>query len=121
MKAKDAAVTVTSVQKDPDDSYDVYGTKAGAQVAYDVSADLNTFTARTGGPRRARTAPAGTGGGAGGGRPVTGDEAEAGPPTRSRPRTPPSRSRAFGGTLTARTTCSARRPARPMDVRGART
>jgi hypothetical protein len=50
MKQKDASVTVTSVQKDPDNSYDVYGTKAGAQVAYDVSADLSTFTARTGGP-----------------------------------------------------------------------
>ena len=72
MKAKDSAVTVTSVQKDPDGSYDVYGTKAGAQVAYDVSADLSTFTARTGGP----------GGGGRGGHggaadtPVTGDEAK---------------------------------------------
>src|SRR3982751_5465683 len=32
VKAKDAAVTVTSVQKDPDGSYDVSGTKAGAKV-----------------------------------------------------------------------------------------
>jgi hypothetical protein len=69
MKAKDSAVTVTSVQKDPDGSYDVDGTKAGAQVAYDVSADLNTFTARTGGGGR---------GGHGGSAdtPVTGDEAK---------------------------------------------
>jgi CO/xanthine dehydrogenase Mo-binding subunit len=52
MKAKDSGVTVTSVRKDPDGSYDVYGTKAGAQVAYDVSADLSTFTARTGGGGR---------------------------------------------------------------------
>jgi hypothetical protein len=72
MKAKDAAVTVTNVQKDPDGSYDVYGTKAGARVAYDVSADLTTFTARTGGP----------GGGGRGGHggsadtPVTRDEAK---------------------------------------------
>ena len=29
VKAKDSAVTVTSVQKDPDGSYDVFGTKAG--------------------------------------------------------------------------------------------
>jgi hypothetical protein len=71
MKAKDSAVTVGSVQKDPDGSYDVYGTKAGAKVAYDVSADLETFTARTGGP----------GGGGRGGHggspdtPVTGSEA----------------------------------------------
>jgi hypothetical protein len=49
MKAKDAAVTVTSVQKDPDGSYDVSGTKAGAKVVYDVSADLQTFTQRTAG------------------------------------------------------------------------
>jgi hypothetical protein len=44
MKAKDSAVTVTSVRKDPDGSYDVLGTKAGAEVFYDVSADLKTFT-----------------------------------------------------------------------------
>jgi hypothetical protein len=64
MKTKDSAVTVTSVQKDADGSYDVYGTKAGAQVAYDVSADLTTFTARTGGPggdrRGGHGGPAGT-------------------------------------------------------------
>jgi hypothetical protein len=44
MKAKDSAVTVTTVRKDPDGSYDVLGTKSGANVFYDVSADLSTFT-----------------------------------------------------------------------------
>ena len=65
--AKDAAVTVTSVRKDPDGSYDVFGTKAGAQVRFDVSADLKTITEGTGG----------RGGGRGGSNdtPVTGDEA----------------------------------------------
>ncbi|KQU65439.1 hypothetical protein [Phycicoccus sp. Root101] len=50
VKATDSAVTVTSVQKDEDGSYDVFGTKAGAQVMFDVSKDLKTITARTGGP-----------------------------------------------------------------------
>lgn len=44
MKAKDAAVAVTGVRKDPDGSYDVLGTKDGAEIMYDVSADLTTFT-----------------------------------------------------------------------------
>ncbi|WP_250009874.1 hypothetical protein [Actinoplanes sp. M2I2] len=68
MKAKDSAVTVTSVRKDPDGSYDVLGTKAGARVMYDVSADLATFNQSTG---------RGGGKGHGGGSndtPVTGDE-----------------------------------------------
>ena len=70
--AKDSAVTVSDVQKDPDGSYDVNGTKAGAEVHFDVSADLATITERTGGR--------GGLGGHGGGRgsddtPVTGDEA----------------------------------------------
>jgi hypothetical protein len=47
MKAKDSTVTVTSVRKDPDGSYDVLGTKAGANVMYDVSADLKTFAQNT--------------------------------------------------------------------------
>ncbi|GAA2697796.1 hypothetical protein Apa02nite_055450 [Actinoplanes palleronii] len=47
VKAKDATITVTRVGKDPDGSYDVFGTKAGATVMYDVSADLTTFTQRT--------------------------------------------------------------------------
>jgi hypothetical protein len=50
VKAKDATVTVTSVRKDPDGSYDVFGTKAGAQVMLEVSKDLKTIATRTGGP-----------------------------------------------------------------------
>ena len=45
--AKDSAVTVTSVRKDPDGSYDVLGTKAGSNVMFDVSADLATITQNT--------------------------------------------------------------------------
>ena len=80
--AKDSAVTVTSARKDPDGSYDVFGTKAGAQAAFDVSADLKTVTADAGrGPGGAGHGP--RGGGPGGGGPggvskdtqVTGDEA----------------------------------------------
>lgn len=48
--AKDKAVTVTSVEADPDGSYDVHGTKAGAQVMVEVSKDLKTIEVRTGGP-----------------------------------------------------------------------
>lgn len=48
--AKDSAVTVTSVQKDADGSYDVFGTKSGSNVMLDVSKDLATITTRTGGP-----------------------------------------------------------------------
>ena len=72
VKAKDSAVTVTSVVKDPDGSYDVLGTKAGAQVRLEASADLKTVGAATpGGPGR------GGPGGPGGGHahtPVTGTE-----------------------------------------------
>jgi hypothetical protein len=46
-----AAVTVTSVRKDPDGSYDVLGTKAGTQLMYDVSGDLTTFTQHAPGTR----------------------------------------------------------------------
>ena len=38
--AKDSAVTDTSVRKDQDGSYHMVGTKAGAKVTFDVSADL---------------------------------------------------------------------------------
>ena len=48
--AKDSTVTVESVRKDPDGSYDVLGTKAGAKVMFDVSADLATITENAGGP-----------------------------------------------------------------------
>ncbi|MEL4357717.1 MULTISPECIES: hypothetical protein [unclassified Luteococcus] len=51
VKAKDAAVTVESVQKDPDGSYDVRGTKAGSEVMVEVSKDLKTIEVRTDGPR----------------------------------------------------------------------
>lgn len=50
VKAKDSGVTVTSVEKDPDGSYDVHGTKAGAPVMVEVSKDLKTIDVRTGGP-----------------------------------------------------------------------
>ena len=49
VKAKDSAVTVTSVRMDPDGSYDVFGTKAGANVMLEVSKDLKTITTNTGG------------------------------------------------------------------------
>lgn len=42
--AKDSTVTVTSVRKDADGSYDVLGSKNGTAVFYDVSADLGTVT-----------------------------------------------------------------------------
>jgi hypothetical protein len=45
--AKDSAVTVTVVRKDPDGSYDVVGTMAGATVTFDVSADLASITQNT--------------------------------------------------------------------------
>ncbi|GAA4259387.1 hypothetical protein [Dactylosporangium darangshiense] len=48
MKAKDSAVTVTTVRKDADGSYDVLGTKDGAKVFYEASADLKTITPSTG-------------------------------------------------------------------------
>jgi hypothetical protein len=49
VKAKDSAVTVSSVRRDPDGSYDVFGTKAGANVMLEVSKDLKTITTHTGG------------------------------------------------------------------------
>jgi hypothetical protein len=49
VKAKDSSVTVTSVRKDPDGSYDVLGTKSGSPVMYDVSADLKTISEGRGG------------------------------------------------------------------------
>ena len=48
IKAKDSAVTVTQVMKDEDGSYDAFGTKAGAPVRVQVSADLKTITVETG-------------------------------------------------------------------------
>lgn len=50
IRAKDTEVTVQSVQKDPDGSYDVMGTKNGSPVRLEVSKDLKTIETRTGGP-----------------------------------------------------------------------
>lgn len=49
VKAKDATITVSSVRKDADGSYDVLGTKAGSPVMVEVSKDLKTITVKTGG------------------------------------------------------------------------
>ncbi len=70
--AYDSTITVSSVEKDPDGSYDVHGTKDGANTRLDVSADLATITAGGG------KGGAGGRGGMGGSQdtPVTGDEAD---------------------------------------------
>ena len=60
--AKDSAVTVEKVQKDADGSYDVLGTKAGAKVMFDVSADLATVTENAGGPGAGGPGAGGPGG-----------------------------------------------------------
>jgi hypothetical protein len=52
VKAKDASIAVSRVTKDPDGSYDVFGTSNGNQIKYDVSADLSTVTIGSGGPSR---------------------------------------------------------------------
>lgn len=44
VKAEDSSVTVSRVQKDPDGSYDVFGTKSGAPVMFEVSSDLKTVS-----------------------------------------------------------------------------
>ena len=62
VKAKDSAVTVSSVRKDPDGSYDVFGTRSGAQVMFEVSADLNTISQNTGGPGAGGSPHSGPGG-----------------------------------------------------------
>ncbi|HKG50451.1 MAG TPA: hypothetical protein VKB14_08425 [Actinomycetales bacterium] len=74
VKAKDSAVSVTGVRKDPDGSYDVLGTKSGTQVFYDVSKDLKTITERTGGPGGGH-GRGGHGRGGSADTPVTGSEA----------------------------------------------
>ena len=48
VQAKDPAFTVGVVHKDPDGSYDVFGTKSGTPDGYQVSADLQTITESTG-------------------------------------------------------------------------
>ena len=57
VKAKDSSVTVTSVRKDPDGSYDVFGTKSGNQVMFEVSKDLKTITQNTFGGGHGDEAP----------------------------------------------------------------
>jgi hypothetical protein len=57
VKAKDSSVTVTSVRKDPDGSYDVFGTKSGSQVMFEVSKDLKTITQNTFGGSHGDEAP----------------------------------------------------------------
>jgi hypothetical protein len=74
VRAKDSAVTVTSVRKDADGSYDVFGTKAGAQVMAEVSKDLKTVTVHTGGPGGGRGHGGGMGDPGGDHTPVTGSE-----------------------------------------------
>ena len=68
--AKDSAITVTSVVKDDDGSYDAFGTKDGSPVMVQVSADLKTVEVGQGG-----RGPGGMGGGMGGHdhTPVTGE------------------------------------------------
>lgn len=51
IKAKDATITITTVEKDPDGSFDARGTKAGQPVMVDVSKDLKTIEVRQGGDR----------------------------------------------------------------------
>ena len=48
VRAKDSAVTVAEVRKDPDGSYDVFGTKSGSPVMLEVSKDLKTITTGAG-------------------------------------------------------------------------
>lgn len=78
IKAKDSAVTVTTVQKDPDGSYDVLGTKAGQNVRFEASADLTTISqGMAGGMGRGGHGGKGMGGGMGGqDTTVTGAEAD---------------------------------------------
>jgi hypothetical protein len=52
VKAKDSTITVETVRKDPDGSYDVMGTKDGNRVMVEVTKDLGTIEVRTGGPGR---------------------------------------------------------------------
>ena len=57
VKAKDSAITIQRVQKDPDGSYDVIGTKDNNPVMLEVSKDLKTIQPRTGGPGGGQPAP----------------------------------------------------------------
>ena len=55
--AQDPSITVESVQKDEDGSYDVHGTKDGAKVMVEVSADLATVEVRTAPPHQGGQPP----------------------------------------------------------------
>ncbi len=70
--AQDSTISVESVEKDPDGSYDVHGTKDGNPVMVQVSADLTSIEVGPG-----PGGPGGPGGGPGGHQhtAVTGDEA----------------------------------------------
>jgi hypothetical protein len=76
VKAKDSAVSVTSVRKDPDGSYDVLGTKSGTQVMYEVSKDLKTITQNT---FAGQGRPGGRGHGAPGSNPESGSSSQTAP------------------------------------------
>jgi hypothetical protein len=75
VKAKDSAITVQHVRRDPDGSYDVLGTLAGKPVMLEVSKDLATVTEHTGGP--------------GGPMPGGPRPGKAGPPPAAQPPAPP--------------------------------
>jgi len=62
-------VTVESVRKDPDGSYDVLGTKDGQKVMFDVSADLATVSQAQGG-QGGKQGHGPRGGGSGGAAPT---------------------------------------------------
>ncbi|MCV2394289.1 hypothetical protein OEB99_08210 [Actinotalea sp. M2MS4P-6] len=71
VQAQDADAQITEVRQDPDGSYDAIGTSGSEPVFYDVSADLATVTARTGGGGHGDGGP-----GASQDTAVTGDEAD---------------------------------------------
>lgn len=50
VKAEDDTITVTSVEADPDGSYDVHGTKDGQPTMVNVSKDLSTVEVGPGAP-----------------------------------------------------------------------
>jgi hypothetical protein len=77
VKAKHSGVTITTVRKDPDGSYDALGADAdGNPVFYDVSADLKTITANAGPAGGPRGGGPGRGGGGGQDTAVTGSAAD---------------------------------------------
>lgn len=59
VEATDSTVTIETVRKDPDGSYDALGTKDGERIAFDVSTDLATVTERTGRPGHGGKGPGG--------------------------------------------------------------